>query len=695
MKKALILTLSALLALAQMGNAQSKMDLSEGRDRCANWADKTFSKGKTPPFSFKYDGVPSETFLKKCKFTRSIEPEEGYDVKTYSWTDRKSGLQVEAKVKVFKGFDALEWTLWFTNTGKTDSGQISDVKVADINAAATKKGPWKVFYSKGSCGAINDFMAMTKEFSQEDTLCVIPAGGRSSSVEFPYFNAKTPEGGLIVAVGWSGSWKAQFTRPSENAFRIEAGQREIDTFLYPGESMRTPLVAIMPWEGEDRMDGQNSFRRFMLAFHHPRDSHGEIIQAPICSGFNYGDSYPCNEYTCMTAEYAIALVHRYQQFNILPEVFWLDAGWFEKADNWKEGWNWANAVGNWTPDKERFPQGMGPIGDACHEVGSKFMVWFEPERVIKDSDWAYAHPEFLLQAGGGKVEPHPIDRSFPDSYLFDLGNDEGRKWFIGEIIKLLKDNKIDYYRQDYNIDPEYFWSSNDEPGRKGMKEIRYICGLYAFWDALREEFPDMLIDNCASGGRRLDLEASSRSIALWRTDYTYGEPYGYESQTYGLSQWLPASGTGIHYSDAFCSRSGYNNGAIFNWSVTSHTSNVFDMQKRMAELQSIRSYYLEDYYPLTGYEDNTGSDQFIAYQLNKPSDSTGRVLGFRRDACPKTQIEVRLRGLDPDKTYIVENQDSFERVEMTGRQLSEKLVLALPEPRTSIYLKYWEKHDNP
>ena len=84
----------------------------------------------------------------------------------------------------------------------------------------------------------------------------------------------------------------------------------------------------------------------------------------------------------IVTDYATALVKRYKQFGLLPQVFWLDAGWYSKAADWKNGYNWANTVGNWSVDSVRFPQGLGPVGDEVHRAGCKFMVWFEPERVM-------------------------------------------------------------------------------------------------------------------------------------------------------------------------------------------------------------------------------------------------------------------------------------------------------------------------
>ncbi|MGN0202400.1 MAG: glycoside hydrolase family 36 protein [Candidatus Cryptobacteroides sp.] len=688
MKKFLVTLALALLACGA-SPAQSSMNMTGQGRSCEKWIGEHFAKGKLPPFSFTYNGVPSESFLKKWKFTKSLPSpgDEGEILRSFFWTDRDSGLQVECKVKTFSDFNAMEWVLYFRNVSDSRTGAIADVKAADIRLESAGDGSWDLFYAKGSEASKEDFMARTKEYSVGDSLTMIPQLGRSSSGSFPYFNVKTPSGGMVFAIGWTGTWKAEIIRPSANAFRVTTGLKNLDTYLRPGEEIRTPLTAMIPWQGEDRMDGQNILRQFILRHHYPKAG-GCPVQPPVCSGFNYGDPYPCNEYTCLTSDYAKALIHRYEEFNLLPEVFWLDAGWYKKAADWEEGYYWANAVGNWTVDTDRFPAGLGEVADAAHEAGCKLMVWFEPERVVKDSDWAYEHPEYMLLAGGGTPVPHAIDRSTQDSFLFNLGDEQANKWLRESIARLLRENRIDYYRQDYNIDPEWFWYSNDEPGRKGICEIRYITGLYKFWDYLLSEFPDLVIDNCAGGGRRLDLEATSRSIPLWRTDYNYGEPLGYQCHTYGLSQWLPVSGTCLTRSDAFTTRSSYGPAVTFNWKITSADFNILEMRKRMVEFYDIRPYFLEDFYPLTGYGDTTADDIWLAYQLNRKSDGSGRIVAFRRSECKSDRIVVRLRGLDPDAVYVLIDQDTMREIEKSGKELSEGFELSLEQPGSSLFFKY-------
>ena len=95
------------------------------------------------------------------------------------------------------------------------------------------------------------------------------------------------------------------------------------------------------------------------------------------------------------------------------------------------------------------------------------------------------------------------------------------------------------------------WRANDAPDRQGITEIRHVTGYLAYWDELRRRHPDMLIDTCASGGRRNDLETLRRAVPLWRSDYGYDDPPAMQNLTYGLALWVPYFGTGIRSSNVY------------------------------------------------------------------------------------------------------------------------------------------------
>ena len=227
-------------------------------------------------------------------------------------------------------------------------------------------------------------------------------------------------------------------RLTDKTVSLTSGLARMNLILYPGEEIRTPSVCLLFWKGEDRMEGHNRFRQFILA-HHFRKINGKFAEYPLSGSFDYGDPAPCNEYNCLTADYAVALVKRYQQFKVVPEVFWLDAGWYTGC-GWDKGDWWQN-VGNWTVEKDRFPDGLRPVADAVHSVGAKFMVWFEPERVRKGTQFDKLNPEWLLRLPGN------------DNALFNLGNSDARMFLTDYISDFIKKEGIDYYRQDFNFDP--------------------------------------------------------------------------------------------------------------------------------------------------------------------------------------------------------------------------------------------------
>ena len=446
-------------------------------------------------------------------------------------------------------------------------------------------------------------------------------------------------------------------------------------YLRPGESIRTPRICMLFWQGNDPMAGNNRFRRFMLA-HHTRTIDGKFAEYPLSAGFDWGDPAPCNEYGCLTEEFAVALINRYKQFGIVPEVFWLDAGWYEGSGGPDfSGGNWSTCVGNWIIDSTRFPRGLKPLSDAAHRVGAKFMVWFEPERAIVNSWLAKTHPEWMLSSS----DKNPVQ-------LFDLGNAEACAWLSKYIGDLLEQNGIDYYRQDFNMGISPYWEANDEPGRTGMKEIRHVEGLYKFWDYLLDRFPRLMIDNCESGGRRIDIEMMKISAPLLRTEYPVNgkesTTEAIRSQNAYLNYWVPISATGSStegMDDSYEFRSVMANGMTIGWSW----SNSNWINTMLEQYQRCRALMDGDYYMLANPEDYKTANSSIMYY--KPETGEGYLLAFRPRQSDESTMTLALKGLDPDAEYTVENADTGEVVTGSGKILMENgLVLTMERARASM-----------
>jgi len=675
--RSLVLFTATLFSISQVISQPSDPKSGKGMN-VQQWVKENFARGKVPPFSFKYGGLDSKTFITGWNYSAeklaSNDPSTIKSVFTYK--DEKTGLTVKCLVTSYSDFPAVEWVLRFANTSGSNSPVIELAEAIDYRFKYRDSGQFILHHSLGSDAKRSDFQPVDEILMNGRKISMMPSGGRSSdNAALPFFNIEAPGNtGVIVAVGWTGRWNANVEQVDGKTVSLTSGMATMKLILYPGEEIRTPSIALLFWKGEDSMTGHNSFRQFILA-HHFRKINGKFAEYPLSGSFDYGDPAPCNEYNCLTADFAIALVKRYRQFRLVPEVFWLDAGWYTGC-GWDKGDWWQN-VGNWTPERDRFPDGLKPVSEAVHSAGAKFMVWFEPERVRKGTQFDKLNPEWLLRIPGD------------DNALYNLGNKDALIYLTDYITNLIKKEGIDYYRQDFNFDPMPFWQKNDKPDRVGMSEIRHIEGLYAYWDSLLVRFPNLLIDNCASGGRRLDIETTSRSAPLWRTDYQYGEPNGYQCHTYGLNFYLPIHGTAIYKSENYTFRSGLGAAAVMNWEVTGRNSeSIPAMQKAMEEYKKLRPYYYGDYYPLTGTENMTQDSVWLSYQLNRPLQGDGIIVAFRRKDCKTESIIIKLNGIDSAGTYSLYNEDTGITERVSGESLKAGYRIKLSDAPGSLLIIY-------
>jgi alpha-galactosidase len=673
--KIVTLIFLAIFMFISVANCQKISDIASNPVDVHKWVEQHFAKGRVPPFSFVYGGKSSDNFIRNWQYStekiKSCDPAVEESVFIYS--DNRSGLVVKCFVTFFHDFQAVEWILKFSNTSVKDAPLIEKAAVIDHSFASGGKGTFILHSAKGSNAERTDFQPIDIVTQIGKNIYMTPIGGRSSdNTAFPFFNIEFPgQQGIMVAVGWTGKWYADICQLNEKTVSLKSGMEKMQIKLLPKEEIRTPKICLLFWKGEDRMIGHNQFRKFILV-HHTRKINGDHIELPFSTFLAREGPPPCNEHTCATESFAVALINRHKQFNIVPEVFWLDAGWYFCNGYWPN-------VGNWTPNIENFPKGLKPVTDAAHKVGAKFLLWFEPERVTAGTLFATKNPDWLLSLSGNK------------NFLFNLGNSEARLWLTDYISDFLKKEGIDYYRQDFNFNPMPYWVANDKPDRIGISEIRHIEGLYAFWDSLLVRFPNLLIDNCASGGRRIDLETVSRSSPLWRTDYQYGEPDGSQCHAYGLNFYLPLHGTGNFTISPYHFRSNMSTSMVIDWDINSKEHTQAELQKYFQVFKRFRPYYYGDYYPLTNTENMTKDTVWLAYQLNRPDKGDGIIMAFRRKNCQEESIIVKPKGVDSKENYLLMNEDSQTKIEVTGEELLNGYKLILNDKPGSLLISYKKK----
>lgn len=632
--------------------------------------------------SFSYDGEIFDASGWNPE-TRTID-EENIAI---SYTSPDGKLRMDVNYRRWKDFPVLEIRPVLSCIGTSETGVIDDFKSLSFQRECGKIVT--VRRITGSRSVQTDFMHQDVQLLDRHgcrEASMSSEEGRSASW-MPYFGIDFgPEDGLEIAIGWTGTWRVEMGRGS--IFHLSAGMAEGTHFkMMPGECFTMPYTVVYERSGKTREEGAVEFHRFIIEHKSPRDADGKLFDPlmPITAGGgNKSDGS------------MLRILDFADKSGIAFDTFWVDANWYgapreiDERPNCGPGWwDW---TGDWRVNTVKHPDGnLKKVSDAAHARGMRFLLWFEPERATSKAPILSEHPEYFHKQPGSRDETR---------YLLDLGNPEAREWILGELSRNIEESGVDIYRQDFNMDPLPVWRGMDAPDRKGVSEIKHINGLYALWDELHKRFPDMMFENCASGGTRMDIEMMSRAHSYCRDDAHMSKDCDELTQniTLNSTQYIPFTGgetftvpVGDTY--AFLSRLGA--GVVFTPSdfdgmmlyrepsaeETAWFRKVFDAADRMRPL------YFGDFYKLT---DNAfdASDIYCGYQLDREDTGEGFFMVFRRKDCRDDKFWLRLRGIDPDATYIVDEFEGKTR-RMKGSVLRDR-ILTFDEPR-SYKLVFYKK----
>ncbi|MCY3022555.1 MAG: alpha-galactosidase, partial [Planctomycetota bacterium] len=525
-----------------------------------------------PPFSFAYGGTPSANLLKIWQ--RTFEKKESGDrtEHTVCWTDAATGLRVTAVVATFKRYPAVDWVLHFENKGAADTPIIENIQALDVQLNTGQPDRAAVLHqiAGDNCSA-GSFRPADTKVEAGKTIRLAPVGGRSSNGTFPFFNFAAGDQGIIAAIGWSGQWAASIERSPDGPTRLRAGMGRTRLLLHPGERIRSPRILLLPWKG-DLTAAHNRFRRLMLFHYVPKQDGKPVLLPTFLQGYDRYNGHPT--WPTEAGQINAARIAR----DIGCEFLWLDAAWFPGG--------FPNGVGSWVANN-KFPNGLKPVSDACHQMGLKFIVWFEPERVARGSQIAKEHPEFVHGGAGGG--------------LFKLDDPAARRWLTDLLLKRIEEYGLDWYRNDFNMDPLENWRKADAPDRQGMTEIRYIEGLYEMWDELIARRPGLVVDNCASGGRRIDLEMCMRSVPLWQSDISCqkGAEDAHQAQSCALSLYVPFHTPCAWFPTAYELRSTATAGLVIQFPFLEPEFPAQQARELVEEGKANRRFWYGDLYPLT------------------------------------------------------------------------------------------------
>ncbi len=628
------------------------------------------------PFTFTLNGTRYQGFPQE--FDPHVEAERiDSSITRYRTTARtEDGLLLIADHYAYADFAVSEWVMHIENASDHDSATISDWHFCAAFPAAKAS----LYHGNGdTCGP--DGYAWQTDALDAQPLHVTPCGdGTPCNGAFPYMRLLFGDWGINLAIGWSGHWSADFALCG-NTVQFSAGQAAFDAYLKPGERVRTPRITMQAFEGgHDR--GRNLWRSYYFAHMLPRQKDGSPLSPKLfVHTWNIDGK---SEFSGTTEQNQKEAIDTYLQKGFEPDAWWIDAGWYPCNYDWGVG------VGNWHINRENYPNGLAPVSDHLHKHGMELLLWFEPERVYRDTTLWCEHPEFLLFYEG--------ENGFlQNNALFNLADPVACDWLIDKIDSMIKEYGVDIYRQDFNFPPTPYWQQNSEPGREGMLENLHIQGYYRYWDALLARNPGLWIDSCASGGRRNDPETMRRAVPLHYTDVGYGHHPIKQVQHRQMFEWIPyfrahnynwcnADGIydgGRHRLDAFA----YHNAmtpALTDMTEFYDDDELFAQGRAWHKIWRKAAHIMldADYYPLT--ECRTDATGWCGLQFDK--DGAGYVQALRNVHAPEDAVTLSLYVHDTDKTYTFTEVLSGEVRTVTGADLKQKgMTFAMPRKTAQMW----------
>jgi len=423
---------------------------------------------------------------------------DGYSALKITQSDKYYPLEVSSWIRVLPEYDMIEKWVEVVNTGKKGSIRVENLLSGSVSLP---KDAYELTHYSGVWGY--EFTPQTTKLTQGvKTIQVkdFKSYGSSSFMVRPEGENDKYAGKVwFGSLKYSGNWRIDFDKSFAGNVQIVGGMNfwDQEVNLKPGQSFTTPrmLFGFTERGAEGVTESLVSYTREKLLPAVHRDQ-----LRPVLYNSWYATTFNVNE------EHQLALAKVAQELGV--EMFVIDDGWFRGRVNDKAG------LGDWTVDKNKFPNGLKPMIEKINAMGLDFGIWIEPEMVNPNSDLYRAHPDWVFHF------PNRQRHEGRNQLILNLAREDVCQYLYKSFSALLKENNIKFIKWDMNkvlTDPGWTSASADE---QRTVRIKYVENLYRLVETLRKEFPDVWFENCSSGGGRIDLAMMSRFDFNWVSDNT-------------------------------------------------------------------------------------------------------------------------------------------------------------------------------
>ena len=329
--------------------------------------------------------------------------------------------------------------------------------------------------------------------------------GISSHQEQPFLalleHSATQTQGQVYAMNfvYSGNFLGQVEMNQQENLRMVMGIHPVDFSwnLEPGESFQAP-EAVLIYSGTG-LDGMTHSFHDLYRNHLVRGPYKDKPRPSLVN--NWEATYfqfDTKKILEIGKEAAAAGI----------EMLVLDDGWFGRRNNDN------SSLGDWYVNEEKLPGGLKYMVDELNKMGLRFGIWVEPEMVSPDSDLFRAHPDYALRIPGR--EP----TQSREQLVLDISRKEVRDCVYAQIHRVLSSANVEYVKWDMNRALTDVYSAAVAPNRQGELYHRYMLGVYEMQERLIQDFPNLLLENCSSGGGRFDPGMLYYSPQIWTSDNT-------------------------------------------------------------------------------------------------------------------------------------------------------------------------------
>ncbi len=616
----------------------SSFGTGDYREPCLGVENEFGQRGSEPLFR-SFEILPGKVIPLGLPHTRGSE--DCCDTLDILLTDNVLGLDVHLIYTVYKDLDVIVKSARIVNRG-------------DAPIVLTRALSAQLNLSLDSCevltlhGSWARERAITRQELKTGAVSAESMRGVSSAEDSPFLAILSPHASQTEGEVWgmsliySGNFlaKAQIDHLSQLRCVIGIHPENFSWPLVPGDEFQTPEAALVySGKGLGKMTRtyHDLFRNHLIGKRWLTQDRPVLVNNWEATLMNFD------------TDVLIGFARSAKEAGI--DMLVMDDGWFGHRDDD------TSSLGDWFVNENKLKGGLKKLVDEVNGMGLKFGIWIEPEMVNEDSELFRAHPDWRFSLSNRKPG------ALRNQYVLDLTRDEVWEGVYSQIHDTLASANISYVKWDMNRYLADVGSLQAEPGCQGQLLHRYVLALYRMQERLLKDFPDLLLENCSSGGARFDAGMLFYSPQIWTSDDT--DAIERLSIQEGTSLVFPMSAMGAHVS--VCPNQQTGRDVPFNTRAKVAMAGTFGYELDVRNMDPEEKAMIPDqvklfrkihpvvregdYYRIASFRENHTSDCWMVVSKNRSVAYLTYVQVLATANRPG--VCVRMQGLDPDAVYEV------------------------------------------